>query len=102
MSLETPTPDAFAMVRDLIALATVACRTRLAKLQKLLEQTAEAEQRLSDRATKHDQKVRADLEAIAEREQKVRKREVDMHAREGRLAADQQLVEKAKADLRER
>jgi hypothetical protein len=42
MSPETPTPDAFAMVRDLIALAVdpAACRSRLAKLEKLLEQTA--------------------------------------------------------------
>lgn len=52
------TPDAFAMLRDLIALAVdpAACRTRLAKLQKLLEQTAAAEQRLAERSAAFDQK----------------------------------------------
>jgi hypothetical protein len=50
------TPDAFAMLRDLIALAVdpAACRTRLAKLQKLLEQTASAEQRLTERQAAFD------------------------------------------------
>jgi methyl-accepting chemotaxis protein len=104
MSLETPTPDAFSMLRDLIALAVdpSATRTRLAKLQKLLEQTAAAEQRLAERSAKHDEKVARDRDELEERSQKVRQREVAIHAREARLAADQALVEKAKADWRSR
>jgi hypothetical protein len=102
MSEIPATPDAFSMLRDLIALAVdpSATRTRLAKLQKLLEQTAGAGQRLAERSARHDEKVARDHEAIAEREQKVRKREVDIRDRESRLAADQALVQKAKADLR--
>ena len=61
-----------------------------------------AEAKLAAARGAHAAKVAKDLEAIAEREQKVRKREVDIHDREGRLAGDQERVEKAKADLRER
>jgi hypothetical protein len=101
---DTPTLDAFSMLRDLLALATdpAACRSRLAKLQKLLEQTAAAEQRLTERTARHDEKVARDHEAVTEREQKVRKREIDIHAREAKLAADQQILERVKADLRSR
>jgi hypothetical protein len=101
---ETSMSDAFSMLRDLIALAVdqSATRTRLAKLQKLLEQTAAAEQRLAERSAKHDERVARDNEALEERSQKVRKREIDIHSREAKLAADQQILERVKADLRSR
>jgi hypothetical protein len=53
---DTPTPDAFAALNALIKLATdpAACRARLAKLVKLLEQTAAAEQRLAERSAAFD------------------------------------------------
>jgi hypothetical protein len=101
---ETPTLDAFSMLRDLIALAVdpAACRTRLAKLQKLLEQTAEAERRLADRTAKHDEKVARDLEAIGERERKVRAREVDVAGKQGRIDASWERLEQVKSDLARR
>jgi hypothetical protein len=101
---DTPTPDAFAALNALIKLATdpAACRSRLAKLQKLLEQTAAAEKRVDERSAKHDEKVVRDREELEERSQKVRKREIDIHAREAKLAADQQILDRVKAELRER
>jgi chromosome segregation ATPase len=98
------TPDAFAMLRDLIALATdpAACRTRLAKLAKLLEQTAAAEQRLTERSARHDEKVATEQAALEERKAKLTKIAVDLHSREAKLAADQEILDRVKADLRSR
>src|ERR1700730_15575511 len=97
-------PDNWATVRDLIALATnpSATRARLEKLQKAIDKAVEAEQRLTERTARHDEKVARDREELEERSQKVRKREVDIHAREAKLAADQQILERVKADLRAR
>jgi hypothetical protein len=69
---DTPTPDAFAALHDLIALATnpSATRARLEKLQKAIDKAAEAEQRLTERTARHDEKVVRDREAITERSRK--------------------------------
>jgi hypothetical protein len=74
---DTPTPDAFSLVASLISLATdpSACRARLAKLAKLLEQTASAEQRLSERSTAFDQKVATEKAALDERKAALNARE---------------------------
>jgi hypothetical protein len=101
---DTPTPDVFLMLHDLIALAVnpSACKARLAKLQKLLEQTAAAEARLTERSAKHDQKVAQERAELEERERKVRAREVDVAGKQGRIDASWKILEQVKADLRQR
>jgi hypothetical protein len=98
---ETPTLDAFSMLRDLIALATdpAACRTRLAKLQKLLAQTAAAEQRLAERSAKHDEKVATEKASSDERKAALDAR---AHALMGREALAEQIVQREKSDRRDR
>jgi hypothetical protein len=78
------TPDAFAMLRDLIALAVdpSATRTRLAKLQKLLEQTAAAEQRLAERSAAFDQKVATEKAALDERNAALNAKALELMGRE--------------------
>jgi hypothetical protein len=101
MSPETPTPDAFSMLRDLIALATdpAACRTRLAKLQKLLEQTAAAEQRLAERSAAFDQKVATEKASLDERKAALDAR---AHALISREALAEKILEREKSDRRDR
>ena len=96
------TPDAFATLNALIKLAAdpAAHKARIDQLKRAIDKAAAAESKLAARSAAHDQKIAKDLEDLAEREGKVRKREIDLHAREARLAADQALVIKAKADLR--
>jgi hypothetical protein len=91
------TPDAFAMLRDLIALAVdpAACRTRLAKLQKLLEQTAAAEQRLAERSAAFDQKVATEKAALDERKARLDAR---AHALVGREAIADKILERDRSD----
>jgi hypothetical protein len=95
------TPDAFAVLRDLIALATdpAACRTRLAKLQKLLEQTAAAEQRLAERSVAFDQKVATEKAALDERKAKLNARALELTRRES--FADQ-IIQQEKSERRDR
>jgi hypothetical protein len=102
MSEILATPDAFATLNALIKLAAdpAAHKARVDQLKRAIDKAAAAESKLAARSAAHDQKVAKDHAELEERERKVRKREVDLHAREARLAADQQLIEKAKADLR--
>jgi hypothetical protein len=81
---DAPTPDAFATLNALIKLAAdpAAFRTRLAKLQKLLEQTAAAEQRLAERSAAFDQKVATEKAALDERKAKLNARELELMRRE--------------------
>jgi uncharacterized protein YlxW (UPF0749 family) len=97
MSLETPTPDAFSMVHALIKLATdpAACRTRLAKLQKLLEQTAAAEQRLAERSAAFDAKVAAEKAELDERKAALNARALQLSHRE---AAAEQIIARDRSD----
>lgn len=101
MSLKTPTLDAFSMLRDLIALATdpAACRSRSAKLQKLLEQTAAAEQRLAERTARHDEKVATEKAALDERKAKLNARALELTRRES--LADQ-INQQEKSERRDR
>ena len=94
---DTPTPDAFATLDALIKLATdpAACRSRLAKLAKLLEQTAAAEQRLAERSAAFDQKVATEKAALDERKAKLNAKEIELMRREGlaeRIIASQQMA----------
>jgi hypothetical protein len=95
------TPDAFAMLRDLIALAVdpAACRTRLAKLQKLLEQTAAAEQRLAERSARHGERVARDREELAERKAALDARALQLSHRE---AAAEQIIARDRSERRDR
>ena len=68
----------------------------------MIDKVEASEQRLAQRSAKHDEKVARDRAELEERERKVRSRELAVHDRESRLAADQQLVEKARADMRAR
>jgi hypothetical protein len=101
MSPETPTPDAFAMLRDLIALTTdpAACRTRLAKLQKLLEQTAAAQQRLAERSAAFDQKTATEKAALDERKAALNARALQLSHRE---AAAEQIIARDRSDRLDR
>jgi hypothetical protein len=101
MSPETPTPDAFSMLRDLIALAVnpSATRTRLAKLQKLLEQTAAAEQRLAERSARHDERITRDRKALEERKAALDAR---THALMGREALAEKIIQRETAERRDR
>jgi hypothetical protein len=85
------------MLRDLIALAAdpAACRSRLAKLQKLLEQTAAAEQRLAERSAAFDQKVATEKAALDERKAALDAR---THALIGREAFAEKIVQRDAAD----
>jgi hypothetical protein len=98
---DTPTPDAFSMLRDLIALAVdpTACRTRLAKLQKLLEQTTAAEQRLAERSAAFDQKVATEKAALDDRKAALDAR---THALIGREALAEKIIQRAAAERRDR
>jgi hypothetical protein len=95
------TPDAFAMLRDLIALAVdpSATRTRLAKLQKLLEQTAAAEQRLTERTARHEEKVARDRAELDERKARLDARALQLSHRE---AAAEQIIQRARSDRLDR
>ena len=81
---DTPTPDAFAALNALIKLATdpAACRARMSRLQKLLEQTAAAEQRLAERSVAFDQKVATEKAALDDRKAKLNARELELMRRE--------------------
>jgi hypothetical protein len=98
---DTPTPDAFAALNTLIKLATdpAACRARLAKLVKLLEQTAAAEQRLAERSAAFDQKVATEKAALDERKAALGAR---AHALMGREALAEKILEREKSDRRDR
>jgi hypothetical protein len=84
--------------RNIIALAVdpAACRSRLAKIEKLSEQTAAALLKLMAERKVHNEKVerdRAELEAVRE---KLLNKEINLRDREGRLASDQEILERQK------
>jgi hypothetical protein len=94
---DTPTPDAFAALHDLIALATnpSATRARLEKLQKAVDKAAEAEQRLAERTARHDERVARDREALEERKAALDAR---THALIGREAIAERIIQRDAAD----
>lgn len=83
--------DAFAALNALIKLATdpAAVRSRMSKLQKLLEQTAAAEKRLDERSAKHDERLARDREELAERKAALDARALQLSHRE---AAAEQII----------
>jgi hypothetical protein len=96
--------DSFEAFRDLLAiLARPPKTTRLLnELERRMSDVKAGEAKLTADREAFEQassKTRAELE---ERERKVRQRDVDAHDRVLRLAADQEQVEKARADLRSR
>jgi chromosome segregation ATPase len=56
---DIPTPDAFSMLRDLMALAVdpAACRARLERLQKQIDKAADAVAKLAERQAAFDAKL---------------------------------------------
>jgi hypothetical protein len=95
------TPDAFATLDALIKLAVdpAACRTRLAKLQKLLERTAAAEQRLAERSVAFDQKVATEKAALDERKAALNAKALELMGRE---ALAERTLAREKADRLDR
>jgi hypothetical protein len=93
---DAPTPDAFATLRDLLALAVdpAATRSRLAKLEKALEQTEAAEQRLAERSAAFDQKVATEKASLDERKAALDKRALQLSHRE---AAAEQIIQRDRA-----
>lgn len=91
------TPDNWATVDALIKLAVdpAACRTRLAKLQKLLKKSHDAGQRLAERSTAFDQKVATEKAALDERKAALDARALQLSHRE---AAAEQIIARDKSD----
>src|SRR4029077_7654845 len=98
---DTPTPDAFAALNALIKFATdpAACRARLAKLVKLLEQTAAAEQRLAERSAAFDQKIATEKAALDERKAALTARALQLAPRE---AAPEKIIARDRSDRLDR
>jgi hypothetical protein len=93
MSLETPTPDAFSMLRDLIALAAdpSATRARLEKVQKAIDKAAAAEQRLTEQSSAFDQKVATEKAALDEGNAALNAKALELMGRE---AAAEKLIQR--------
>jgi hypothetical protein len=87
------TPDHWATVRDLIALATnpSATRSRLEKLRNAIGKAAEAEQRLTERTARHDEKVARDREELDERKARLDARALQLSHRE---AAAEKIIQR--------
>jgi hypothetical protein len=94
-------PDNWATVDALIKLATdpAACRTRLARLAKMHEQTAAAEQRLTERTARHDEKVARDRAELDERKARLDARALQLSHRE---VAAEQIIQRARSDRLDR
>jgi hypothetical protein len=95
------TPDNWATVDALIKLAVdpAACRTRLARLAKLLEQTAAAEQRLAERSAAFDQKVATEQAALDERKAGLNARALQLSHRE---TAAEKIIARDRSDRLDR
>jgi hypothetical protein len=78
-----------------LAVDPAACRSRLAKLQKLLEQTAAAEQQLTERSAKHDERLARDRAELDERKAALDAR---THALIGREAIAERIIQRDAAD----
>jgi hypothetical protein len=85
---DAPTPEAFAAVADLIRLIADpdGCAKRMTELRKLGEQVAKSQAKLETERAAHDRKAGADAAELAEREQKLRARAVDLMVRENAMA----------------
>ena len=96
------TPD-FAAFRELLALVSNAKKSEqlLSSLERRLVDVQKAEARLEAARKTHDQEVALELGELEAKRKKLLDKEINLRDREGRLAANQELVDRAKAELRE-